>query len=320
MSLVSIIIPAYNSAATLAETLDACRAQTYSPIEIIVVDDGSSDETVQIAERYGVHLIQQSNQGPAIARNTGIHAAKGEFIQFCDSDDILQPEKIALCMQALEKNPKAALAYSRVQQVGADGKTPLDLPIYPPLDYLESRELFCKILAHAGSPIQTSSILARKDALLAVGIYRADPNQRCAEDWDMLLRLAAEYKFVGIPDILVNYRHRENALTKDGLKMAEGRLQTALYARDYPARKNCYDEQGYNAFLAGRYHVVAYQYWHSGQNAAASQAFRQAATLHPKGRLARYFLAVFSRLFPETYLNGLPLFSNGKRRAKEQRA
>jgi glycosyltransferase involved in cell wall biosynthesis len=308
MSLVSIVIPAYNSAATLAETLDACRAQSYEPIEIIVVDDGSTDETVMIAERYGVRLVRQSNQGPAIARNAGITAAQGDFIQFCDSDDLLHPEKIARSMDVLSQNPDAALVYSRVQQVGADGKTPLDLPIYPPLDYLETRELFCKILKHVGSPIQTSSILVRKAALQQVGCYRADPQQRCAEDWDLLLRLASEYEIIGIPEILVAYRHRDNALTRDKLKMAEGRLQTALYARDYPARQKCFDDSRYNAYLAGRYHVLAYHYWQAGHNKDASEGFRQAAALSAKGRAARYLLTLLSRSFSPRFVKPLLSF------------
>ncbi|MGB7339227.1 MAG: glycosyltransferase family A protein, partial [Phototrophicaceae bacterium] len=90
---VSIIIPAYNSATYIRETLDSCLAQTYPALELIVIDDGSTDATVAIVQSYGdaVRLIQQANQGPALARNTGIEAATGAYIKFCDADDILYP-------------------------------------------------------------------------------------------------------------------------------------------------------------------------------------------------------------------------------------
>jgi glycosyltransferase involved in cell wall biosynthesis len=298
MSLVSIVIPAYNSAATLGETLDACRAQRHTPIEIIVVDDGSSDETVQIAERYGVRLIQQANQGPAIARNTGIAAAKGDYIQFCDSDDVLHPEKIARSMALIESRPDVALVYCRMQSIDEEGRILTDAALVPPEDYFGEEWLFCRILKANGSPIQTSTILVRKAALEAVGVYRADPTHRCAEDWDLLLRLAQNYPFLGIPEVMLNYRHTAGSLTTKPLLMAQGRLQTVIYARDYKARPNCMNDEVYNRFEAARYHVLAMAYWQEAQRQEARRAFLKAAALSPKGALSRRVYAVLSFIFP----------------------
>lgn len=298
--LVSIIIPAYNSAQYIAETIDACLQQSYTAIEIIVVDDGSTDDTVSIVESYDdkVRLIQQDNSGPAIARNTGIEAANGNYIQFCDSDDILHPQKIEKCMALLLKHDDVALAYcqmqivdERLQPIGHESPVPQN-------DFFENGTLFCKIFHANGSPIQTSTILARKSALMNVGKYRADPDHLCAEDWDLLLRLATKYNFIGLQEVLVSYRRREDALTTKPLLMAAGRLKTLQYARDYSARTECMTDADYNALLAGRYHVFAIALWADKQNALARQAFHKAADLSPTGRLLRRLHANLTYLFP----------------------
>jgi glycosyltransferase involved in cell wall biosynthesis len=297
--LVSIVIPAYNSAEFIPETLEACLAQSYSPIEIVVVDDGSSDDTLAIVRSYeSLRVIQQDNSGPAIARNTGVQAAKGEYIQFCDSDDILHPEKIARCLAILRENPDAALAYCRMQAIDTQGNILSDAATSPPEHFFETNELFCKILNTNGSPIQTSTVLARKMALLDVGVYRADPNYRCSEDWDLLLRLADQYPFVGIDETLVSYRHRPDALTHETLLMAEGRLRTVIYARDYSKRKQCMSDRDYDVLEAGRYHVLAMTQWAEGNRKAAREAFLQAAKLTKNGASLRRIYALLSYIFP----------------------
>lgn len=298
--LVSIVIPAYNSEKFIRNTLDACLAQTYDHTEIIVVDDGSSDNTREIVASYGadIRLIEQDNQGPAIARNTGISVAQGDFIQFCDSDDILHPQKIERCVSLLIDNPNSALAYCQMQAVDENGTAIQEMPLTPDQSFFVADNLFCTILFANGSPIQTSTILARKSALLDVGMYRADPNYYCAEDWDLLLRLADTYNFVGIPDVLVNYRVREGALTTKPILMAEGRLKTIQYARHYRKRPQCLSDKDYDALEAGRYQVVAVKYWQNGQNKLARKAFLEAIKLTSQGRLIRILYAVMTYVFP----------------------
>jgi glycosyltransferase involved in cell wall biosynthesis len=298
--LVSIVIPAYNSANYIQETLESCLAQTYPNFELIVIDDGSTDDTIAIVESYGdkIHLIQQRNSGPAIARNTGIQAAQGEYIQFCDSDDLLHPEKIAHCMAAMLKNPDVALVYSKVRQVAANGESSVGLPDFPPDDYFDTANLFCKILQHVGSPLQTSTLLVRKSTLLEVGMYRADPDQRCAEDWDLLLRLANDSDFLGVPEILTYYRHHEHTLTNNRLAMAAGRLQTAQYARHYARRKTCLSDEAYNQFEAGRHHILAMILWGQNRRDEARQHLQQAIRLTGQGRVMRRIAWSLSYIMP----------------------
>lgn len=308
--LVSIVIPAYNSAKFIGETLTACLAQTYLHTEIIVIDDGSQDNTLEIVASFGdaIRIIQQANQGPAIARNAGITSAKGKYIQFCDSDDILHPEKIERCMALLLENPDVALAYCQMQAVDETGQMIADMPLVPDMSYFETDELFCKMLHANGSPIQTSTILVRKLALIDVGMYRADPNYFCAEDWDLLLRLADKYTFIGIPEPLVNYRVRENALSTKVIFMAEGRLKTIQYARHYHKRSDCIADEAYNQFEAQRYHVLAVKLWQDSQNSKARSAFLSAANLSPQGRQVRLLYAVMTYFLPVSIMYRLNSF------------
>jgi glycosyltransferase involved in cell wall biosynthesis len=306
---VSVVMPAYNSANTIGQALDSCLTQTHPPHEIIVIDDGSSDATPDIVRDYanhytGIRLIQQRNQGPAIARNRGIEEATGQYIQFCDSDDQLLPEKIARSLATLQsaqaQNPNVKLAYCRMRHVADDGKTPLgrdDMPLLP------TGDTFCVLLTSNGSAIQTSTMLIERDALLDIGAYRAEP-QRCAEDWDMLLRFAQKYEVVAHDETLVLYRHTPDALTTKTLEMAQGRLQTIIYAGDYPARQKCMNDAQYGALLAGRHHVLAMAYWRSGQRALARQHFAHARQHTPQGRRMRLLLAWLTYIAPASVVDG----------------
>ena len=109
--LVSVVIPSFNYARFLVDCVDSALAQTYPHREIIVVDDGSTDNTRQVLEHYGdkIVYIHQSNQGLSQARNTGIHAAKGEFIALLDSDDLWHPRKLELQIRCMKDHPEIGL-------------------------------------------------------------------------------------------------------------------------------------------------------------------------------------------------------------------
>ena len=106
--LVSILIPAYNSEQWIAETIESALAQTWRTKEIVVVDDGSSDQTLQIARRFaskGVYVVTQPNQGAAAARNTAMSICQGDYIQWLDADDLLEPDKVERQMRSLDDYP-----------------------------------------------------------------------------------------------------------------------------------------------------------------------------------------------------------------------
>ena len=116
-SLISCIIPVFNGEVYLAEALESVLAQTYQPLEVIVVDDGSTDGTAEVAGHFRSRItyIRQSNQGSASAKNAGMNAARGEFYAFLDSDDIWDPEKLRRQIDHLQERPETDLCFTRFQ-------------------------------------------------------------------------------------------------------------------------------------------------------------------------------------------------------------
>ena len=122
MPRVSVVVPAFNAGQYLAETLASVTASTFTDYEIVVIDDGSSDNTAAIAERFAprARLIRQSNRGMSASRNTGIESSDSEFIALLDSDDLWHPEKLALQLAALEAKPDCGLCYSEFTLWGGE--------------------------------------------------------------------------------------------------------------------------------------------------------------------------------------------------------
>src|SRR5437773_3781756 len=110
---VSVVIPTYNYARYLPEAIDSALAQTHAPLEVIVVDDGSTDDTPRVLAVYGdrIRVIRQANRGPGAARNTGIAAARGEYVGFLDADDVWLPRKLELQMARFEADQGLGLVH-----------------------------------------------------------------------------------------------------------------------------------------------------------------------------------------------------------------
>lgn len=121
--LVTCIVPVYNGAAYLGTALDSILAQDHRPIEVIVVDDGSTDESARLASSYGppVHLLCQANRGPAVARNSGLRAAKGAFICFLDADDIYRPGKLNRQLERFVADPKLEVSLCIAENFWEEG-------------------------------------------------------------------------------------------------------------------------------------------------------------------------------------------------------
>jgi glycosyltransferase involved in cell wall biosynthesis len=131
---ISVVIPTYNNAALLCETLDGVRRQTFKDFEIIVVDDGSKDNTGDVVATYDptIHYLQQTNQGPAAARNKGVSLAQGEFIAFCDHDDIWNERHLEKLLGCFITHPSAAMVFDDAQYCGdgiAEEKTHIDAKV-----------------------------------------------------------------------------------------------------------------------------------------------------------------------------------------------
>jgi glycosyltransferase involved in cell wall biosynthesis len=292
LPLVSFIIPAYNSRHYVCEAVDSCLAQTYPNGEVIVVDDGSTDGTPDLLhERYGdrIRLIRQANRGAAGARNTGILAARGEFIQYCDSDDRLLPHKVQAGWDLFQQKPEIVLVYAVAQIVRFDDMTEVPLPDRQ----LPSGDVFCLLLKE--NVVGTSTVMARRQAVLDVGGF--DEVLKVAEDWDLWLRMAARWPFAAINEVLTIYRDRPEGLHADPVALAEGRLAVIQRARHYPRRRECLDDKAYDAFEAGRCHVLAMVYWQHGRRAAARRSLRAAVALEPDHAAIRRLYIGLSYIF-----------------------
>ena len=215
---VSILTPAYNAATTLHETLASVQRQTFTEFEVIVVDDGSSDNTAAIAEQFGAcdprfRLIRQKNAGVAAARNTGLTASRAPLIAPLDADDVWHPEKLMRQMRRLSNTTsKTVLVYSWSVDIHDTSKI-IDRRL--DLDRFEGNVYAALVLANF---VGNSSVpLIRRDALMSIGGWdatlRAQNAQGC-EDWRAYLRLAEIGDFALAPGFLTGYRQTVGAMSR----------------------------------------------------------------------------------------------------------
>ncbi|MGF1524073.1 MAG: glycosyltransferase family 2 protein [Leptolyngbyaceae cyanobacterium] len=208
MSLISVIIPAYNAERTLGEAIASVMQQTHPNWELIVVDDGSTDNSRQVVHGFQddrIRLLTGANRGVAIARNRGIEQAQGDYLAFLDADDIWMPDKLAAQLAALQTQPEAALAYSWCDYIDNAGRWLCPGKRSIVQDDAYEQLLIANFLENASTP------LIRRSALAAVGGF--DPTLRCSQDRDLYLRLAARYPFVTVPQVQVHYRMSEGAMS-----------------------------------------------------------------------------------------------------------
>lgn len=242
MKLVSIVIPAFNAERFIAKTLASAQAQTYENIELVVVDDGSTDGTRSIVETLGaadkrLRLFSTPNRGVARARNLGIENARGAYVAFLDADDLWHPTKIERQVEALnvhQSDPHWAGVYTfhrtinEEDQVTGNGQTLVDCR-----GYILARNLVLKFIGNG------SNLLVHRDAALAVGgfdpSYAADGIGGC-EDLDFELRLAARYRIEAVRSFLVGYRLYKGNMSSDGSRMAKSMIETvARHAKLNPS-------------------------------------------------------------------------------------
>ena len=211
MERVSVIIPTYNRAAYIAEAIRSVQAQTYPALEIIVADDGSTDDTPAIVARFGdaITYVPLPHRGqPAATRNTGLREASGEFIAFLDSDDLFLPNKLALQLSAFKAHPEARLVYSNGHYFRDDPAQPTGYA----LDGLPtpSGDVLAELLRgnFVASP---GVVLIRRTCLDVVGTFDENPDFFGVEDYDLWLRVAAQFSVIYAPgDVAAIRRHRQS--------------------------------------------------------------------------------------------------------------
>ena len=215
-ALVSVIIPAFNAAADIRQALDSVLAQTYKAIEVIVVDDGSSDSTSAIVEEFvardaRVQLVRQTNAGVGAARNAAIHKARGKYIAPLDADDFWFPEKLEKQVACVEQfGDETGLVYCWSTLIGARGELLDRSPPYNLEGRLRQILVMTNVLGNASVP------LFRTAALEKVGLYLTRAEQGGAqgcEDWDLSLRISEVFSVRVVPEYLVAYRQNSTAMS-----------------------------------------------------------------------------------------------------------
>lgn len=223
MSLVSVVIPAYNAEQTLTRSIQSVLDQKKDAslkLEILVVDDGSTDTTGAVADELAghtpscIHVIHQKNAGPAAARNTGIRAAKGEYVAFLDADDEWLPGKLETQLGLLEADPELDLVCTAM-----NSKKFLLRPEQFPLSF---RDLL------PNNIVYTSSVVARKRSVMAAGGF--NEARRYSEDFELWLRIAHRGKIVVLNKPLIRYM-KGKGISAKLWPMEKGELETYTIMR-----------------------------------------------------------------------------------------
>lgn len=220
MPLISVIIPVYNGEKTIRETILSVLAQSFSDFEVIVINDGSQDQTLAVVSSIQdsrLKAFSYPNTGLAASRNRGIFHAKGEYISFIDADDLWTQDKLEAQLNALLFNSQAAVAYSWTDWIDESGQ------FLRPGGYITANGNVYEKLLVRDFVESGSNLLIRKHALAKVGGF--DISLPAVEDWDMWLRLAAHYNFVAVPSPQILYRVSPNSMSSNVWKMEEASLQ-----------------------------------------------------------------------------------------------
>lgn len=268
--LVSVVIPAYNAQATLAETLRSVQTQTYRNLEIVVVDDGSTDGTWALIQKFGdaVRGIRQRNSGIAVTRNTGLAAARGEFVALLDADDLCEPERIAVQVQYLQQHPDVLLCSSdfsgfdahgllgasycgqyyarcnaahggpgaRYPEHGVldittclpSGSKPTSVPVYQGQVYAQ--------LA-LGNFVHPPTVMFRREAMGRAGMF--DPGIKIVCEWEWFVRVARVGAIGFIDRPLLRYRRSSTQISSDPRTPLDSyAVARQIHARDPDLRRN----------------------------------------------------------------------------------
>jgi glycosyltransferase involved in cell wall biosynthesis len=209
---VSVIIPTWNRSRQLCDAVDSALAQSFTDSEIVIVDDGSTDDTAAVvAARYGtlsrVRLVRQPNAGPAAARNHGVRESRGPLIAFLDSDDLWEQSKLEIQVGQLDRHAEAALSFcdAVVRGGGRDQCTRFASKHF-------RGDTTVRGIVEWNFPMCTPAVVVRRSALEEVGLF--DATLPCQEDWDLWIRLVTRFPVVYVDRPLVVIRRGEDNLSR----------------------------------------------------------------------------------------------------------
>lgn len=216
MPRVSVVTPTYNRAHHLTQTINSVLYQTYRDLEVIVVDDGSTDETRDVVQQFAncrIKYIYQENQERSVARNTGIKTSEGEYIAFLDSDDLWLPNKLEVQVPILDRQDRVGLVYSDIQLIMPGGHFVSHHP-YPFYQGNVTKYLILRNFVPSPTP------LIRRECLAQVGFF--DSAMVPSEDRDLWLRISRAYEFAYVDQVLSRYKVHPYYSERDIQRIASG--------------------------------------------------------------------------------------------------
>jgi glycosyltransferase involved in cell wall biosynthesis len=233
--LVSTIIPTYNRAPLLVRALDSVAAQGYRPIEVVIIDDGSTDNTVEVVESRtdylkskGIDVLfhQQQNQKAPKARNVGMQMARGGIFAFLDSDDLWLPDFLSTVVRLLDEHPDCGMAFTGILGIDYDDRVFAERKMYIDPEPVEGvlREPFNRIIRYM--PTQTSGVVVRKSVIDDVGDF--DLSLPVVEDWDLWYRIGKRYDMAYTVRALACNRQHPNNLPKTDTLALSGNIKMNL--------------------------------------------------------------------------------------------
>lgn len=294
---VSVIIPTYNSAPFIVATIRSVLDQTYSNYEVVIVDDGSTDDTLQVLNAFvpsscdfvdKIRVFSKTNGGPASARNLAIRNSTGKYIAFLDGDDLWTPDKLAEQVEFLESHPKVGMTYAEAlifteqngqkefgEKIGYTGETS-----------------FCHLLL--GDHIPNSTVMIRRECVDKIGWLNESPELIAVEDYEYWLRLAHSFPIKGIAKPMAFYRVHENNLMGGGENIERGlRLPLRVLneiGRQFP---DCWQQCGMEKeVLLARLTIRAgFAYKQRGEWLNCLKKFHEALRLRCSLRVIRWIIA-----------------------------
>jgi len=291
---ISVVIPTYNRARFLGAAVASVRAQTYPCAEIVIVDDGSTDDTFQVVTALGagIHYVKQPNAGPSSARNRGIEEARGDLVAFLDTDDRWLPEKTARQVAILQREPTVALVSTDMAIEDETGLVQVTSnfahrglqPLFASLDgrpVPDAPRLLLKV-----NFINTSAVLARRSVLQAMKGF--DPRLRFGEDLELWLRIAARHDVACLASVQeIRVEHSSN-VTKAVEPMLMGYVRMAEVIREWAADLMPSWGLDANQYVAGCLADLGYWHFSQGRMATARLYLARSVRQRPTRRALIY--------------------------------
>jgi len=291
--LISVIIPAYNARTFISAAVESVLAQTHPAVEVIVVDDGSTDRTLDALAAFQgrIRSLRQPNRGPAAARNAGLALAGGEYVMFLDADDWILPDKLRRQVACLAGSPAVGWVFCDVVYVDRSGRhlfRASERFAYARRARLDG-DLFSELLP--GNFIPVHAPLFRRRCLAEVGLFDEDPRLIGVEDWDLLLRLSVSAPAAYIPDVLAACVLHPGSLSADPVARDRRRFDLLDKAtRIFPDRIRVLGRLG-RRIVADTHNWFGYRLYREGRWTEARGRLRASLRVWPWQRRAWWYLA-----------------------------